>query len=479
MNLMIVVILVHTLVWTLAPSIANRTVPLDVAEGYAWGHEWVLATYKHPALPSWLLEISRRLTGAVGWPAYLISQLFVAVTFVCVYALGRELTDKDRAVAGVLLLSGVAFYAWPTVEFNHNIAQMPFWAALPLLLWKAIERKRGGWWLAFGIVAGMSLYAKLSSIIFLVTLAGWALTDATARAQLRSPWPWAGVVSAALIASPLALWLLQNEFAPLTYAASRASREGNGVFPFLGSEILNVGGVGILLVLAGLWRPSWARVPPSADLDQRRWRFLFVIALGPTCVALVGALITGSGLRSAWGSAMFNYVGLLALHLAGTRVSDTALSRLVKLVITLTIAIPLGYAIVVQAGPFRRGLPMRVNWPQDQIAQRFEEIWDRETGAPLKLVGGSAWVSNLIALTARGRPSVYTGQKPGDAPWVTRERLERDGALFVWESRRAEVPPLARPYVTAFEVREESFAADRWLRGPPIVIRYVVVPPRR
>ena len=68
--------------WTLAPALTHSAPPLDVVEGYMWGREWVIATYKHPALPSWALEASRLATGAVGWPAYFVSQLFIAATFV-------------------------------------------------------------------------------------------------------------------------------------------------------------------------------------------------------------------------------------------------------------------------------------------------------------------------------------------------------------------------------------------------------------
>src|SRR5438046_2732050 len=90
--------------WTLIPSLVHRALPLDVAEGYMWGREWVLATYNHPALPSWILEISRLATGTVGWPAYLVSQLFIAATFVFVFLLGREMLGPERAAAGTLLL---------------------------------------------------------------------------------------------------------------------------------------------------------------------------------------------------------------------------------------------------------------------------------------------------------------------------------------------------------------------------------------
>src|SRR6516225_5359439 len=98
--------------------------PLDVVESYMWGREWVIATYKHPALPSWALEATWLITGAIGWPAYLLSQACVAATFLFVYLLGRELMGPSRAAAGTLLLTGVVFYAWPTTEFNHNVAEL-------------------------------------------------------------------------------------------------------------------------------------------------------------------------------------------------------------------------------------------------------------------------------------------------------------------------------------------------------------------
>src|ERR1700674_982348 len=148
--------------WTLAPALTQIGLPLDVVEGYMWGREWVIATYKHPAMPSWVLEMTRIATGAIVWPAYLVSQPLVAAPFVFVYLLGRDLLGPRRAAAGTLLLTGIAFYAWPTTEFNHNVAQMPFWAALPWALWRAVERKSITWWaLAGALAAGVLLLITL------------------------------------------------------------------------------------------------------------------------------------------------------------------------------------------------------------------------------------------------------------------------------------------------------------------------------
>jgi len=41
----------QVVVWTITPAIINSAPPLDVVESYMWGREWVLATYKHPAMP--------------------------------------------------------------------------------------------------------------------------------------------------------------------------------------------------------------------------------------------------------------------------------------------------------------------------------------------------------------------------------------------------------------------------------------------
>src|SRR5262249_29623953 len=214
--------------WTLAPALTHSSPPLDVVEGYMWGREWVLATYKHPALPSWALEASRILTGAIGWPAYLLSQLCVAATFLFVYLLGRNLMGPSRAAAGTLLLTGVAFYAWPTPEFNHNLAETPIWAALPWALWHAVNARSSLWWVLSGALAALGMYAKFSTALLLVVLAAWILADPQARARLRTPGPWLALLAFAILLAPMAVWLNANAFAPLHYAALRSTVLGGG-----------------------------------------------------------------------------------------------------------------------------------------------------------------------------------------------------------------------------------------------------------
>ncbi len=468
--------------WTLAPALSHSAPPLDVVEGYMWGREWVLATYKHPALPSWALEASRIVTGAVGWPAYLLSQLCVAATFLFVYLLGRDLMGPHRAAAGTLLLTGIAFYAWPTSEFNHNIAETPFWAALAWALWRAVERRRPGWWMLVGALGAAGLYAKLSTALVLLPAAGWILWDRRARECLATPGPWLGLAAFLMLAAPLGLWLLTHDTGPLQYAAARSMQaQGQGLEGFAASIALNLAGMLAMLAIAGLLgrrphpEPSGLSGEPVSD---RAIRYLAVFTAGPLLLAVVGAVLGGASLKSAWGSSMFNLAGLLAVALTARRFDVRALQRIAVCAGVLLALVPIGYAAVVLIGPQRDAMRMRVIWPQAEMSERLSAVWARETGKPLRIVGGDAWIAGLVGVSAEGSPSIFTDGNPAYAPWITPDRLRREGILIVWDARTKRIPPALAPLVAAHKTGEERFAFRRVKPGKEVAIGYAVVPPR-
>lgn len=468
--------------WTLAPALTHSAPPLDVVEGYMWGREWVLATYKHPALPSWALEASRLVAGGiVGWPAYLLSQLFVGAAFLCVYVTGCDLVGRERAAAGTLLLTGVAFYAWPTPEFNHNVAEMPFWAALPLALWRAVEGRGVLWWALAGAVAAGGLYAKLTTALLLLVLAAWMLWDARARASLATPGPWVGLAVFALLAAPLATWLLANDFLPLRYAAARTGQPaGRGVPAFIVSVLLNLAGMAAMLAIAGLVGRSMT-APPGTEAEppeRRALAFLVFVVAGPLALTLAAAIALGSNLKSAWGSSMFNYLGVLAVALVSARFTPAALRRLAVCAAVLIVAVPAGYAAAIAAGPTREGRPVRVSWPQAEISRRFLDVWAQATGGrPLRIVAGDPWIAGLIGVSAPAVPSILTHGNLALSPWISPVRIAREGMLVVWDARLGGTPPHLAPLVGSRTVREERFRVGRGGGQDAVVVGYAVVLP--
>jgi len=468
--------------WTLAPTLAHSAPPLDVVEGYMWGREWVLATYKHPALPSWALEASRLVTGAIGWPAYLLSQAAIATTFLFVYLLGRELMGASRAAAGTLLLTGVAFFAWPTTQFNHNVAEMPIWAAMSWVLWRALKEPSLPRWLTLGALAALGMYAKFASALLLVTMAAWMVWDRTARPLFLTPGPWLGLLVFAVLLAPLINWLFANDFAPLHYAAIRSASGRRGLISFILSMALNLIGVAAMLLIAGLIGPRAVGQQPSGgeegSVDPRATAYLATLTFGPLAITLAEALIAGTSLRSAWGSTMFNFVGLLAMALTAKRFSQRALKRIAACAGALLIIVPIGYGVVVLVLPRLNGTHMRVAWPQAEISRRMAAIWANETGQPLGIVGGDDWIAGLIGISAKDQPSLLIKGELALSPWISAERLHRQGMLVVWNTDRERIPPALKPLVAARITRQERL---RWRSGDAreLAIGYVIIPPNQ
>jgi 4-amino-4-deoxy-L-arabinose transferase-like glycosyltransferase len=474
--------------WTLAPALTHTASPLDVVEGYMWGREWVIATYKHPALPSWFLEASRILTsGATGWPAYLVSQLFIAATFGLVFLLGRDMMGAKRGAAGTLLLAGVTYYAWPSVEFNHNIAAAPFWAGVALALWRAVERRSLVWWGLLGAFAAGALYAKLSAVLILFPAAAWILLDARARACLATAGPWLGLAVFAIAAWPLVAWLVAHEFAPLTHAAQRSALRSAAYIPtFLLDTLANVAGIPIMLTVAGLIGPWRAQPPepmlsqPSAGIDPHAMRFLLILTCAPLAIALAAAAISHAGLKTAWGSSMFNLAGLLAIALTADRMTSAAFKRITLSAALLIVVVPLGYAATVKfANQRSSGVGVRANWPQRAIAERLGGIWARESGQPLRIVAGDPWIAGLVGVSNRGVPSILTNGDMSLSPWVTLSRIDREGMLIVWDSGIRGLPPSLQPLVASSKTGEERFSFIHGKAKRELVIGYAVVPPAR
>ncbi len=477
---LLALVLAQIAFWTLAPALSHSAPPLDVVEMYVWGREHVVATFKHPNLPGLVLEALRFITfGQTGWPAYLASQIFIAITFWAVFALGRDLMDAPRALAGTLLLTGIYFFSWVTPEFNHNVAQMPLWALVMLFLWRATTDGKSLDWLLLGVFAGLSLWAKYSSAILLVVAAIWILWDATARKRIFTPGPWITLAAFALVVAPQALWLIGHDFQPFSYAARRASGgEWYAPLEFLATLALDHLPMLILLAFAGFFGKAVADAP--AKPEQRALRYLLLLGLGPALLTALGAALGSAGLRSSWGAPMVVLSGLIIVALMSTKFSIARLQRLgVGAGVLIVLISGLYYAHMAYGVAFT-GKPLRGNWPQAEISAQLQDAWRRERhDAPMPIVVGDVWTAGLVGLNDRDPPSVLINGDFSAAPWVSPDELAQNGALVVWSGSQ---PDTLRAFAAGLETHElvvyPANAREHNARSA-ITIRYAILPPGR
>jgi 4-amino-4-deoxy-L-arabinose transferase-like glycosyltransferase len=476
--------------WSLAPILTHHAPPHDVLEGYMWGREWLLGTHKHPPLPGWLLEASRLLTGSVTWPAYILPQLCVAVAFACVFRLGCDLMEGDRALAGTLLLTGVYFFSWPTPELNHNLVQLPLWSAMLLCLWRAPQATSAMvalfWWTAGALCAAGLTYAKYSAALLIVTAAMWLIVDPVSRrALLSTPWPWLALVVFAVVAGPGLLWLSQNYEEPLHYADGRShSNSAVGGPGFIALQLACHGAMFMMLLIAGLAGPRRdPREMPLASrpVSRRGWMFLLWFGVAPMVMILLGATVFSVGLRGAWGGPLWVLSGLLAIAVTSDRFEHRSLVSLATATAVVLPVVALIYAGTMVFGPSVNRRPSPVNWPQAEIASRMQANWHKATSQPLRVVIGDSEPAGLVALTAPAAPSLVIDGDLSISPWVTAERIAEQGALVIWRQRTAnEQPklPAVAKFITGLPVATETFAWPRRTKTEPLLLGYAIIAPK-
>jgi hypothetical protein len=233
-----------------------------------------------------------------------------------------------------------AFTAWGmagatlTMLFGHVLLtaslDLIVWPAALLFAIRAVLRDDGRWWVAAGAVIGASAFNKLLVIVVMVALAA-GLAIAGPRRWFASGWLWAGVVTAAVLALPSAVYQATHGWPQLAMGAALSQNNADEVrvmmWPML---ILLVGPVLAVFWVAALTalfrRPGW-----------RALRFLavafavvvvFVFAAGSQFYYTAGVLAVltamGSTIVAEWARTATRRVlvsGLLVLNAIGCAIT--------------------------------------------------------------------------------------------------------------------------------------------------------------
>ena len=141
LNLFYVFLSTHIVLWTVVPTLVNQNLPLDYIEALAWGSNLDWGFNKHPPGSAFFPEVFFMVFGPQDWAFYLLSQIFVAISFYTVFKLSYEfLNNLKLSIISVLLLESIFFYNFTSPEFNVNVSQLPFWALTVYFTWKVLKK---------------------------------------------------------------------------------------------------------------------------------------------------------------------------------------------------------------------------------------------------------------------------------------------------------------------------------------------------
>ncbi|QEA12996.1 glycosyltransferase family 39 protein [Comamonas flocculans] len=422
----------YLLAWSVLPPLLIDSLPLDVTESLTWGREWQWGYYKHPPLAPWVLHVFHMLLGKTG--PFLLSQLCIALTLWLVWRTALRVMDRERAFLAAALTMAVAYYTRPALEFNHNIAQMPLWAALGYSLLAALQDGRRRDWLLWGLCAGLGMLTKYSVAILLAVQGLYLLF---ARRQVFSqPGPYLAALVGLAVFAPHLYWLWQTDWLPMAYASARA--EATTAHPrwaalgFLGTQVLNHLPLAVIALLA----LSGAR---RAGAAQWRWHcrwpgYVLTLALGSGVLVTLLGVVTGARLRGMWGVPMWAFSAMLLMALWPQSWLAPARPRLLRGLALWLVSVSVLSGLALAYGAQWRQRPARTDWPQAALAQNAQRTWQKLSHCPLDVVAGDDWLSGLVAATRASGPSVLIGGDARLSPWVTPERLRTRGGLWLWQT---------------------------------------------
>lgn len=425
----------YFIVWSILPAFLSSSVPLDVSEGISWGSEWQWGYYKHPPFSSWVLYSFYQIFGHVG--PYLLSQLYVLLTLLLIYQLGKKIWSRETALLGSVLTLTIIYYTYPSLEFNHNVAQFPIWAGLYLVFYQALNQNRLRDWILLGVLGGLGMLTKYTVVFLLIPMAVYLVLPRQ-WPLLKQPQPWIAAFIMLAIFAPHLYWLMMHDWLPLSYANGRSHEVAEGAysikrhFSWIGFITAQLVAHIPLFIIFALNRKRLVSIQDYKRHLPNGASLLWYMWLSPIAVLIVLSLVFGIGLRDMWGMPMWALSGLLVTSLIAPATQSLTATKLRKAVVIWLSLVTVLMIIYVGFGDKIRHKPSRMQWPEQALATQAQDTWQSMSSCALDSVSGDRWLGSLVAMNT-GFPSQMISGPASYSPWMNVDRLQKNGTLVMWQ----------------------------------------------
>ena len=478
----------HVAVWTLYAALSQYNVStfVDMFENWAWGREFQLGYHKHPPLFAWTTGLWFHLFPRVDWAYFLLSATTTAVGMAGVWAAIGTVERGPRRLVAVMALELSPIWGFLAIKFNANTILLAVW---PWAIWAFLAAERRptlGRGVLVGVTLALTMLGKYVSATLILAMLVALMISAERRRLLVSPTMAAAVVVGLVVLAPHLLWLVENDFATIRYAddqtATSLGRFAYYLVNFPLAQALYVLPT-LLGVLVAIGASGWTRRPWRGFLAWRTAtadrRDLLVLVFGPFLITVALAVATWSELSAPWGFPLWSLTGWLFVSAPALAGVEVRASRLMG-VVAIFWAVLFVLAPIVDLVSIRAGVRVAVG-PARELTAAAGRVWHEVAGdRRLAVVAGGGWWPGAVTFHSPENPSQFIDFDPTHAPWITPERLDRDGALAVCLATDAACAGKAHAALgDALVERVVPVSVVRWGRTlPPTEFRLLVRLPR-
>ncbi len=403
-NVFYIFVTTHLIFWTLIPSLTNHNLPLDVIEALAWGSNLDWGFNKHPPMSAFFPEVFFQIFGSQDWAFYLLSQIFVIISFYYVFKLSKEILKNNLlSLISVFLIESIYFFNFTSPEFNVNICQLPFWSLTVYYSWKIYSKKEIEFLdcLFVGFFAAIGFLSKYLFIYLLVSISFLFIFLIFIKKERKFDFKYLLAIEIFLVVLvPHLIWLNNNDFITITYGLTRTGMEVSSFhhhikFPltFLLKQI------GILIPFLILIWILIKKIKFNLNLKDKKCLFLLAINILPIFLIFLTSLFTGSKIRTMWMPPFYLFIGTLFVYLLQAQINIKKLKHFMFGFIFLFFLSPALYAYVSISKDDKR-----TDYQGKEIAIKTQYAWDQQFNSPINVVLGDEWNAGNLSYHLKSRP---------------------------------------------------------------------------
>ncbi|WP_052673803.1 glycosyltransferase family 39 protein [Legionella fallonii] len=419
------------------PIIFQPNTPLDVCEGFVWGNEWPIGTYKHPPLQAWLLQITYYLFGSSPIGFYGLSALSSGITLWVIYRTGVLLVSPLHGLLAAALAQNIVYFNFLSTEFNPNVLQMLWGAITSYLFAIALLRQHLIYWILLGISFSAGFYSKYSTLIQAIAFLLFLIVQSKARKNLMKSGPYLTLFICVMLYIPHIFWLIQNHFLPQKYIKERLG----AVLTFKESlyYLLRFWGVQLLdsffaLLSACLLLYPFQRTRCHSQLDEFYKKTIVQwLAYGPIILLSIFSLASAHKLNDMYGMPYLTFIPLALLSYFKLRAHRVKIFVFVWMAIFIfQIAFYIGLDLL--NSKYNNFGPHRTDFPGPELAKKIDAFWHSKTKAPLQYIIGNTWIAGNAAFYSMEskRPHVWINGRKEESLWINPLEVKKYGAMLIW-----------------------------------------------
>ena len=417
LNLFYIFLLSHLTIWTLVPSLTNKNLPLDTIEALAWGSNLDWGFNKHPPMSAFFPEIFFQIFGSQDWVYYLLSQIFVIISFYYVFKFSNEIfNNKLLGLISVLLIEAIYFYNFTTPEFNVNVCQLPFWSLTVYYSWKIYSAKEIKFLDCFlvGLFASFGFLSKYLFIYLLVSIDILFIYLIFIKKDIKFDFKYLITLEVfIIILVPHFIWLSNNEFITINYGLARAGLEQSSLIEHIKHPLIFlIKQIGIIIPFFILIWLLVKKIKFKLNFNDKNLLFLLAINILPIILMFLTSLIIGSKIRTMWMTPFYLFFGTLIVYLFQSQINLKKIKPFMVGFLFFFFLSPVLYAYVSVSKDDKR-----TDYPGKEIAMKTQYAWDQQFNSKINVVLGDEWNAGNLSYHLKSRP-VWEGI-------VQREKLDQ------------------------------------------------------